>query len=216
MQTVDGEADHGLALLRLKGDATVDDALRAESLAQLEEMAEPIGGLVGLTGAASHSVTVRLVAGAYGMFDLGESEDGPNMLRGMTASFEVASGDGAAGLRPSSDGEIEMSEFAIDVPEGFTGRGTYLVRNAGGLYHELNIGRVGAGDDVVEEVRRDAETGESRITEVPGMWILGPGETAYLTLDLDNGSYVFSCNLADPEDQPAHTLHGMYTPFTVG
>ena len=145
MQTLDGEADHGLALVRLKGDVTMDDALQAESFAQFEKMVHPIGGLVGLTGAASHSVTVRLAAGSYGMFDFGESEAGPNMHRGMAATLEVASGDGAAGVEPSSDGEIVMREFAIDVPEGFTGQGTYLVRNAGDLHHELNIGRVRGG-----------------------------------------------------------------------
>ena len=108
-----------------------------------------------------------------------------------------------------------MREFAIDVPEGFTGQGTYLVRNAGELHHELNIGRVAAGADVSEEVRRDAETGESRISEVPGVWVLSPGDAVYVELDLDAGSYVLTCNLADPEDQPVHAIHGMYTPFIV-
>jgi hypothetical protein len=215
MQTLDGDADHGLALLRLKGDATMDDALRAESLAEFETMVHPIGGLVGLTGAASHSVTVRLAPGSYGMFDFGESAAGPNMERGMAASFEVAAGDGVAGVEPSPDGEIVMREFEIEVPDGFTGRGTYLVRNAGSLHHELNVGRVAVGADVTEEVRRDAETGESGITEVPGVWVLGPGDAAYLELDLDAGSYVLTCNLADPEDQPVHAVHGMYAPFTV-
>ena len=62
-------------------------------------------------------------------------------------------------MRPESDGEIVMREFAIDVPEGFTGHGTYLVRNDGGLYHELNLARFDPGIDPVEVIRVHAETG---------------------------------------------------------
>ena len=61
------------------------------------ELVEPLGGLVGVTGAASHTVTARLDPGPYAIIDFGETEEGPNFLRGMTASFEVTAGDGTAG-----------------------------------------------------------------------------------------------------------------------
>lgn len=215
METREGEADHGLGLLRLQGDATVEELVQAESFEQFLELAEPIGGLVGVTGAATHTVTAHLDPGPYAIIDFGETEEGPNFLRGMTASFDVASGEEVAGVQPSSDGEIVMREFAIDVPEGFAGHGTYLVRNAGGLFHELNIARFPAGVDAVEEIGRHAETGRGRMTEVPGMWLLAPDGEAYLELDLDPGSHALICFLSDPEDQPAHAEQGMYTLFTV-
>jgi hypothetical protein len=216
LETREGEADHGLALLRLKGDATVDELVQVEDFEQFLELVEPIGGLVGVTGAASHTVTSRLDAGSYAIIDFGETEAGPNFLRGMTASFDVAGGDGTAGVRPESDGEIVMREFAIDVPDGFTGHGTYLVRNDGGLFHELNIGRFDRGIDPVEVIRVHAETGRGEgAEEVPGMWVLAPGEEAYLELDLAPGPHAFVRFLSDPEDQPSHALRGMYALFTV-
>jgi hypothetical protein len=109
-----------------------------------------------------------------------------------------------------------MREFAIDVPDGFSGQGTYLVRNDGGLFHELNIGRFDAGTDPVEVIRQHAETGHGvGATEETGMWVLAPDAEAYLQLDLEPGNYAFVCFLSDPEDQPSHALHGMYTLFTV-
>jgi hypothetical protein len=102
LETREGEADHGLALLRLKGEATVDVLVGAEDFDQFLELAEPLGGLVGVTGAATHTMIARLDAGSYAIIDFGESEEGPNFLRGMTASFEVAAGDGSAGVRPHS------------------------------------------------------------------------------------------------------------------
>jgi hypothetical protein len=72
METREGEADHGLGLLRLQGDATVDELVQAES-EQFLELAEPIGGLVGVTGAATHTVTAHLDPGSYAII-VGASE----------------------------------------------------------------------------------------------------------------------------------------------
>jgi hypothetical protein len=73
METREGEADHGLGLLRLQGDATVDELVQAESFEQFLELAEPIGGLVGVTGAATHTVTAHLDPGSYAII-VGASE----------------------------------------------------------------------------------------------------------------------------------------------
>ena len=154
-------------------------------------------------------MTVLLDPGSYAMMDFG-GDDGPNFLRGMTASFDVVEGDGQAGVRPKSDGEIVMSEFAVAVPDGFTGNGTYRVRNAGGLLHELNDrpfpSRGRPGDEEIRSSRRDRR--EGACMEVPGLWLLGPGEEAYLELDLEPGSYAFACFIADPMDQPVPRLEG--------
>jgi hypothetical protein len=213
--TLEGAGDHGLEVVRFKQDVSIEELLSTEDPDEFLAMAEPLGGFVGITGAESHTLTIRLDAGSYGMVDFGESEEGPNFLRGMTATFEVTEGDGTAGIQPASDGEIVMREFAIDLPEGFTGQGTYLVRNAGALIHELNIGRVPPGIDPIEELERHAETGRGRVTEVPGLAMIGPGREAYLELDLSDGSYAFACFFSGgPEG--THALKGMYTSLTVG
>jgi hypothetical protein len=214
-ETREGEADHGMQLVRFKNGGTIEQLLEAED-EEFLEMAEPIGGFVGVTGAERHTLTIHLDAGSYGMIDFGGTDEGgPNFLRGMTASFEVAPGDGTIGSRPNSDGEIVMTEFAIDLPEGFTGQGTYLVRNAGALLHELNIGRLSPGADLEEEIRQHAETGRGRLTEVPGLAVISPGKEAYLELDLASGSYAFACFIS-MGSEPPHALQGMYAPVTVG
>lgn len=215
-ETLEGQADHSFQLIRLKNGATVDEALQEDDFEPFLEMAEPIGGFVGVTGAESHTLFVRLDAGSYGMFDFGETHEGPNFLRGMTASFQVEPDDGTAGVEPASDGEIVRRDFAIDLPEGFTGRGTYLVRNTGAVLHELNIGRLAPGADAEEELRRHAETGRGRIHEVPGVAMIGPGRDAYVELDLADASYAFACFVGTPPDEEPHVLKGMYAPVTVG
>jgi hypothetical protein len=213
--TLEGAGDHGLEVVRFNEDVSIEELLATDDPDEFLRMAEPLGGFVGITGAESHTVTLRLEAGSYGMVDFGGSQEGPNFLRGMTATFEVAPGDGVAGAAPVSDGEIVMREFAIDLPEGFAGQGTYLVRNTGGLIHELNIGRVPAGIDPIEELKRHAETGRGRVTEVPGLAMIGPGREAYLELNLSGGFYAFTCFFSGgPEG--THALKGMYTPVTVG
>jgi hypothetical protein len=213
--TLEGPGDHGLEVVRFKEDVSIEELLSTEDPEEFLRMAEPLGGFVGITGADTHTVTLRLEAGSYGMVDFGGTEEGPNFLRGMTANFEVAQGDGIAGVEPTSDGEIVMSEFAIDLPDGFTGQGTYLVRNTGGLIHELNIGRFPPGIDVLKEIKRHAETGRGRGTEVTGLAMIGPGRDAYLELNLPQGSYAFACFFSGGSEG-THALKGMYTPFTVG
>jgi hypothetical protein len=212
--TLEGPGDHGLEVVRFKQDVSIEQLLATEDPGEFLEMAELLGGFVGIRGAESHTLTLRLEAGSYGIVDFGESEQGPNFARGMTANFEIAPSDEVAGAPPASDGEIVLTEFAIDLPEGFTGRGTYLVRNTGGLIHELNIGRVPPGVDVVEEIKRHAETGRGRVTEVPGLAMIGPGKEAYLELNLTQGPYVFACFFSG-EPEGTHALKGMYTSFTV-
>jgi hypothetical protein len=213
--TLQGEGDHGLEVVRFKQDVSIEQLLSTEDPEEFLEMAEPLGGFVGITGAESHTITLELEAGSYGMVDFGGTEEGPNFARRMTATFEVTQGDGTAGIRPASDGEIVMREFAIELPDGFTGQGTYLVRNTGGLIHELNIGRVPPGIDPIEELKRHAETGRGRMTEVPGLAMIGPGREAYLELNLTQGPYVFACFFSGgPEG--VHALQGMYAPVTVG
>ena len=216
-ETLEGEADHSLQLIRFKNRGTIERSLEADDEAFLE-MAEPLGGFVGVTGAETLTMTVRLDAGSYGMIDFGGThEGGPNFLRGMTASFEVGVGGGTAGIQPDSDGEIVLREFAIDLPDDFTGRGTYLVRNGGALLHELDIGRLPAGADAGEEVRRQAETGQGSIAELPGLATLSPGAQAYFELDLSSRSYVFVCFIELPPDEEPHALKGMFTPpITLG
>lgn len=211
MTTRKGKADHGLQLVRLRNGASIEDALKEEDVNRFLQMAEPMGGFVGIGEAETHRMTVRLRPGRYAIADFGEMEgQGPNFARGMTATFEVDAGEKTAGRRPTTEGEIVMREYAIDLPAGFDGRGTYRVRNAGSTLHELGIGRLDPGADALAEIRRHAETGHGRMTEVTGVGLAGPGTDVYVDLALPAGSYAFVCFFGEPPDEKPHALKGMY------
>jgi hypothetical protein len=216
LETVEGEADHSLQLVRFNDGGTVERLLEADD-AEFLRIAAPIGGFVGVAGSERRTLTVRLEAGSYGMFDFGGThQGGPNFLRGMTDSFDVASGDGTAGIPPDADGEIVMREFAIDLPPGFSGHGTYRVRNEGALLHELDIARLPLEADAMDEIERQVATGLSSLVETPGLAIIAPGSEAYLELDLAAGRYAFVCFAEVSPDGEPHALKGMYALTAVG
>jgi hypothetical protein len=159
-------------------------------------------------------MAIRLRPGTYAMLDFGGDRK-PNFLRGMLSSFEVVSEGGVKTSPPPSDGEIVMTEFSIDLPEGFTGRGTYAVHNDGALFHELNLGTFPEGIDVAAEIEKAAKTGRSKGKEVTGLWVMAPGTTIYFDLDLPAGNYVALCLLPDPPEQGPHALKRMWSKFTV-
>lgn len=217
-QALEGPQDHGLGISRLLGDVTFEEAFEAftgdDSEAFLA-MAEPAGGFVGVRGPATHRVTLRLRPGTYAMFDFGGGPEGPNFMKGMTASFEVAAAEEPVGSPPQADGEIVLTEYAVEMSEPAAGPGTYLVRNAGRLLHELNIAEAAPGTDVAEEVRRHAESGRGDFEPLVGVSHLAAGAQVYVELDLEAGPHLFACFLQLPGGPP-HAAEGMWTEVTVG
>lgn len=217
-ETLD-EGSHGLALVRLASGVTMDRLVefiqtpQSEDLNKLAELATLLGGFVGVSGPETNRMTIRLEPGSYGMLDFG-GDKGPNFLEGMLTSFQVAAED-AGNSPPASDGEIVMTEFSVDLPEGFAGRGTYLVRNDGALFHELNLGEVPQDVDLVAEVKKTAKTGRGKLDEVTGLFGMAPGTNVYFDLDFSPGRYVALCLLPDPPEQGPHALRGMWTEFAV-
>lgn len=218
-ETLEGPADHGLQIVRLKDGTTFDAALEAvqsDDIGDFLDVAEPIGGLVGVRGAQTLRLTLRLDAGSYAMFDFGGGPEGPNFMNGMTAAFDVARAEEPVGSAPATDGEIVLTEYTVEMPVGFSGNGTYLVRNDGAALHELNIGALPPGADAAAEVEKHAEAGRGALEELPGVAIAAPGAEVYVELDLDPGSYVFACFLTVGRDDPVHALEGMWSEVTIG
>jgi hypothetical protein len=211
--------DHGLALFKFQPGVTAEKLInafksgRVQSIKQVEKLAIPIGGFVGIYRPETHRLTIRLDPGSYGMLDSG-GDPKPNFVRGMYEAFEVSDELGPD-TPPLSDGAIVMTEFKIELPEGFTANGTYEVRNDGGLYHELNLGRYPKGVDVEAEIKKAAKTGRSKGQEVTGVWVMAPGTSLYYNLDLPAANYVAACMLPEPPKLGPHALRGMWSKFTV-
>jgi hypothetical protein len=127
METREGEADHGLGLLRLQGDATVDELVQAES-EQFLELAEPIGGLVGVTGAATHTVTAHLDPGSYAII-VGASEARSQRRIGADNGRREAAAADAAGSSRGDAGRSRSERKRLPRPwQGRRGRvaGSYV------------------------------------------------------------------------------------------
>ena len=114
----------------------------------------------------------------------------------LSACGSEESGDGATTAGASASGEtiaISASDFAFDPPQiklDQAGEHTFLLTNDGGAPHALEI--EGAG---IEEATTDT---------------IGPGETAELTVELQEGEYEMYC----PVD--GHRDMGMEGTLVVG
>jgi uncharacterized cupredoxin-like copper-binding protein len=110
----------------------------------------------------------------------------------------------------SSDGiPTALGEWFVQVatPSAAAGEVTFAITNEGDVEHEFLV------------VRTDAPSGsipldgdqfsEDEVEVIDEVEDIGPGESASLTVDLEQGDYELVCNL------PGHYASGMYTSFSV-
>jgi hypothetical protein len=153
-------------------------------------------------------------------------------MRSDTASITVAAAlvltfaagcgddddDGGAG---GEDVNVVLSEFIVepDPSSASAGEITFVADNQGGETHEFVVVRADAADalPVDEDGAFDEATfGEDNILgEIEDV---GSGDTAELTLDVEQGTYVLLCNIVEEEEggeRESHFAEGMHTTFVV-
>jgi hypothetical protein len=110
-----------------------------------------------------------------------------------------------------------MRDFMFDGPDTVpAGQVTYRVVNSGPQPHELNILRLAPGATPVDVLTWQPDQGTPPPFEaVGGMNGLSQGESDYMTLDLEPGTYVAICNIPDPGTGLPHARLGMIRQFTV-
>ena len=118
---------------------------------------------------------------------------------------------------PTAEGEIVLEDYAIDLPEGFDGTGTFAVRNAGPADHELILMRYKQGKGLADlvawseggiEGHAAGHLHERRRDHPAGRDELGrprPRSRPYIAL----------CVITGPTGQP-HALMGMTEEFEIG
>ena len=167
---------------------------------------------------AGESTTVTamdLPAGDYALVCFFTDANGtPHFQMGMINVLTVE-GEPAT-ESPVSDGTISIGDDGITMPDGFDGRGTFLVTNDGTSPHSLSIARLDDGttlDDYYQFVG-NAMNSNTAIDGGGGVLVGGvdgllPGQSASLTLALPAGHYGY-LSIADANGPTIPVQHGEF------
>lgn len=215
----DGSQVHHAQLARLNEGVTLEQFQAA--LQQGETAAFPLITFVGGPGPMPHAgdqtVTLELEPGQYlALCFIPDPADGaPHLAKGMIRPF-VVTDEPVSAAAPEPEGTIELADFAIALPDGFDGTGTFAVANTGTQPHEIGLGRLADGktlDDVFAWFA--APAGPPPYTDAGGFQGIAGGATGYVDLDLEAGDYFGICFIPDPVSGKAHVELGMVSPFSV-
>jgi hypothetical protein len=185
-----GEHVHEWALGRLKEGRLAAD-LRAElvtsGIESLESI-EDVGGVPAMTPGATLRLTRELEPGRYAFFcSMPASRRLAYFQVGMVRGFEVAGTSDAQ--PPDVDGAITVREESIEVPAIEAGTRTLKLENTANDVRELKLLSLDPGQRPADLEawfgRRFAGDAPADMLGVLGK--LGPGETAYATVDFEAG-----------------------------
>jgi hypothetical protein len=178
-----------------------------------------LGGTIAQPG-ETEEVLVNLIEGDWAT--VGEGNQAP-------AFIHVSPAEGAASTEPDADLSAELKEFEIiGIPDQLTvGEHLIKIANSGQQPHVLMITR-GPDGVTADEVLAlfNAEEGgtppaatptvsEDDFTQIAGTELLSSGGTIWLPVDLQPGTYVLTCYVADPETGMPHEMLGMLQIVTV-
>jgi uncharacterized cupredoxin-like copper-binding protein len=149
------------------------------------------------------------------------------MIEPFTVSGEVT------GEEPVADVTATMRDFGFVAPtEVEAGHQQWQVVNEGPQPHELVVRRLDDGvtyDQLVSQSVAIAPASPaaghdhgatqgpitSLTTAVGGVQAVAPGDAAWLSIDLEPGTYVIICHVPDPETGKEHAELGMIQELTV-
>ena len=216
-----GQEPHHAQLLRINDGVSFDEfgaALQSEGESALR-LTTLTGGPGTLSPSKSTEVTLNLTPGQYALACFITSEDGvPHLAKGMLKPLTVTAADAQTETAaPQSAGTLNMRDFSFDIPDTLpVGTNTFTVVNAGPQSHELNILKLAPGATLSDLQAWQPDQGTPPPFEaIGGMNGMSQGETHYMTLDLQPGTYVAICNIPDPASGVPHSRLGMVRQFTV-
>lgn len=218
--TNSGEEPHHLQLARFNDGATMDDlgaAFADGDEAAAFELITFVGGPGAADPGGETSAIVELEPGAHVALCFMPDADGvPHIALGMVTPFEVTESDEPA-AEPVADSDIVLDDYTIEMPEDFTGTGTFRVVNEGEEPHEVIFARLEDGKTPADAAAwAESMDGPPPFTYAGGMQGITPGGGAgYLSLELEDGTYLAICAIPDSEGTP-HIDLGMISMFIVG
>lgn len=218
--TNEGSEPHQMQVAALPDGMTAADFVEAferdGELAALESVVWA-GGVNGVEPGATEIATVEVAPGRYVVlcFIPSPGEHGTSHVSlGMVGELDVVD-TGEIAPEPLPVATVELTDFAIAIPERFTG-GVVEVINNGSQNHELILMRFDEGKSLADLVAwsQSGMPAERPFDYVGGTGTMAPGTRGWATLTLESGEYVALCVVQGPTEQP-HVDLGMIAPFSV-
>ncbi|MFZ0545369.1 MAG: hypothetical protein WAM60_08020, partial [Candidatus Promineifilaceae bacterium] len=178
--------------------------------------AEPSGGPNAPDPGGSASAVAYLAAGHYALIDVIPNAEGvPHFQNGLMKALTVTEPGEITADEPVPDVTINLQEFNFDTPDTpAAGNQTIRFMNTGSQVHEAFLVRLDDGktaDDYLNTPPGEIPPGVS----LGGVTGIKPGDSQYLQVDFEPGTYVLYCFLTDPESQAPHFALGMVQEFVV-
>jgi hypothetical protein len=203
--------DAGVQLLRIEGDHTAAEAVRAgeawDDGKPLPEWIRFVGGSASVSPGGTFSAIQELDAGNYAAVDINTNEFIP---------LEVT-GDGDAEL-PSTSATIEAVDYSFEARRLRAGKRRVLFTNKGKEPHFALAAPIRPGktfDDVRESIRTEEGPPPIIEEETVSTGVLDGGRSQVVELELRKGRYAFVCFVPDRKGGPPHVEKGMISEGVV-
>jgi len=159
----------------------------------------------------STNVTYNLEPGEYALINVGAEMP-------QVAMISVEGEAGAEFIEPEADVTVAMVDFGYGLPLTIpAGENVWRVDNIGEQWHEMAIVSVEPGT-TLEDVQTTLAAGEQPGAPVFALMPMNAGETAWVDVVLEPGSYAIICNIPDVSEGSEGHLHhelGMVQLITV-
>ena len=219
--TAAGKEDHQAQFLRLQDGKSLQDFVGAAQSdpSGLSALALTDGGagLNVIKAGTSATGVSKLRAGNWVMVCFVPAPDGiPHIAKGMLRPFTVtepASSESA----PTATASASAKNFSFTLPTFKSGSNTIEFKNTStDQPHELTIVKMAAGKTVNDAKAFFAKpAGPPPFEDAGGAPAVGPGDTAWATVEFTPGTYVALCHVPDPATKKEHLALGMIQQFTV-
>ena len=216
--TNQGQEGHHIQLVRLSEGKTLED-LKAALTADGENYpawAIPYGGPNAPDPGGSVSAILFLEAGNYAMIDIIPGVEGkPHFQNGLIKSLAVMEPSGIMPGEPKPDVTIDLNDFNFKASGSFSaGEQTIRFLNQGKQVHEAYLVKLEEGKTAKDYLNAEPGT-PPPAAAVGGITGIIPGDSQYIKVTLEPGTYAMFCFLPDPTSHAPHFVVGMVQEFTV-
>ena len=216
--TNEGQEPHHIQLVKLEEDKTLaelNDALTANPEV-FPAWAIPYGGPNAPDPGGATSAILYLDAGSYAMIDVIPNAEGVfHFQLGLSKGLTVTEHTGIMPGEPRPELTVILSDFNFGIDGSpAAGEQTIRIRNAGNQVHEIFLVKLEEGktaDDYLNTPPGEIPPAVS----LGGITGINPGDSQYIRLNLEPGTYAMFCFFPDPASHAPHFVLGMMLEYTV-